>query len=143
MLFRSNYAHPSGLALGLGLTAGSGKPLTAMAALAPYDNDSEIPLTKRGEGFQTIDGFKKRTPAEIDVNLQASYGIKMNGRKLTLIADMFNLLNLRRAIEYNAATEYPSFGVVNPDFGTPTSANVSGQMYGSPFRLRLGARFEF
>ncbi|MGE3579307.1 MAG: TonB-dependent receptor [Vicinamibacterales bacterium] len=138
-----NYAHPSGLAVGLGMTAGSGKPLTAMAALAPYDNDSEIPLTKRGEGFQTVDGFKKRTPADIDLNLQASYGIRMNSRKLTLIADMFNLLNLRRATEYNAATEYPSFGVVNPDFGTPTSANVSGQMYGSPFRLRLGARFEF
>lgn len=138
-----NYAHPSGLAMGLGLTAGSGKPLTAMAALAPYDNDSEIPLTKRGEGFQTVDGFRKRTPAEIDLNLQASYAIRMNTRKLTLIADMFNLLNLRRAIDYNAATEFPSFGVTNPDFGTPTSANVSGQMFQAPFRLRLGARFEF
>jgi len=138
-----NYSHPSGLALGLGMTAGSGKPLTAMAALAPYDNDSEIPLTKRGEGFQTIDGLKKRTPAEFDLNLQASYAIRMSSRKLTLIADAFNLLNLRRATDYNAATEYPSFGVTNPDFGTPTSANVSGQMFQAPFRLRLGARFEF
>ncbi|MGE0394668.1 MAG: TonB-dependent receptor [Vicinamibacterales bacterium] len=139
-----NYAHASGLAVGMGLTAGSGKPLTAMAALAPYDNDSEIPLTKRGEGFQTIDGFKKRTPMEMSLDMQASYGIRMDGnRKLTLIADAFNLFNLRRPIDYNAAVEYPSFGVTNPDFGTVTSANVSGQMYGSPFRLRLGARFEF
>ena len=50
---------------------------------------------------------------------------------------------LRRVTDYNAAVEFPTFGVTNPDFGTPTSANVSGQMYQAPFQLRVGARFAF
>jgi outer membrane receptor protein involved in Fe transport len=137
----ANYSFDNGLAIGAGLNMGSGKPLTALAALAIYDNDSEIPETARGEGFQTIDGFKKRTPMETQLDLQASYVIKFAGdKRLTLLADAFNLFDIRRAIDYNAATEI-SFGVPNPDFGTVTSQNIAGQMYQNPFALRLGARF--
>jgi outer membrane receptor protein involved in Fe transport len=135
-----NYAFSNGLSLGVGLNLVSGKPLTALAALEAYDNDSEIPETPRGGGFDTIDGFKERTPFETQVDLQASYALNFGGRKLTLLADAFNLFNLRRAIDYNAATEI-SFDVPNPDVGTPTSQNVAGQMYQAPFYLRLGARF--
>lgn len=138
-----NYAFPMGLNVGLGFTASSGKPLTALAALAPYNNDSEIPLTPRGEGFETTDGFRKRTPAEYQVDLQASYSLNLGGaRRVTILADAFNIFNLRRALDYNAAVEQ-AFGVPNPDFGTVTSQNVAGQMYQQPFQLRLGARFEF
>ena len=63
-------------------------------------------------------------------------------RRLTIVADAFNLFNIRRPIDYNAAVEQ-EFGVPNPDFGTITSQNVSGQMFQTPFQLRLGARFEF
>jgi hypothetical protein len=139
-----NYSFPAGLNVGLGFNANSGKPLTALAALAPYDNPGEIPLTPRGEGFETVDGFKTRTPFEYQVDLQASYSLGLaNNRRVTLIADAFNLFNLRRTIDYNAAVEFPSFGVPNPDFGTATSANLAGQMFQTPFQLRVGARFEF
>jgi hypothetical protein len=139
-----NYAFPIGLSLGIGFNASSGKPLTALAALAPYDNPGEIPLTPRGEGFETVDGFRTRTPAEYQVDMQASYSLSIGGnRRVTVLADAFNLFNLRRTLDYNAAVEYPGFGVPNPDFGTATSANVAGQMFQTPFQLRLGARFEF
>ena len=79
---------------------------------------------------------------ETQVDLQASYALRIGGeRKITLLADAFNLFNIHRVVDYNAALEYPSFGVANPDFGTATSANVSGQMYQNPFALRFGARF--
>ena len=139
-----NYAFPVGLSVGVGFNATSGKPLTAMAALAPYDNPGEIPLTPRGEGFETVDGFRTRTPFEYQVDMQASYSLNLGAtRRVTLLADAFNLFNLRRTLDYNAAVEYPGFGVQNPDFGTATSANVAGQMFQAPFQLRLGARFEF
>ncbi|MBP7775943.1 MAG: hypothetical protein KA371_02310 [Acidobacteria bacterium] len=71
--------------------------------------------------------------------MQASYAINFGSRKLTLLADAFNLFNVRRVTDYNAAIEQ-SFGVLNPDYGTPTSLNVSGQQFQAPFSLRLGAR---
>jgi outer membrane receptor protein involved in Fe transport len=138
-----NYAWTNGLALGLGLNGVSGKPLTALAAHPTYGNDSEIPLTPRGEGFETADGFKTRTPAEWQLDLQASYSLNMGGRRrVTLLADAFNLFNSHTTLDYNAAVE-DAFDSVNPDFGTPTSQNVAGQMFQQPFQLRFGARFEF
>ena len=35
------------------------------------------------------------------------------------------------------------FGVPNPNFGTLTSPNVSGQQFQRPFELRLGVRYAF
>ncbi len=110
-----------------------------LASLAPYDNDSEIRLTAPDEGFETVDGFKKRTPFESQLDMQASYAVTIGGRKVTLLADAFNIFNVRRVTDYNAAIEQ-SFGVLNPDYGTPTSQNVSGQQFQAPFSLRLGAR---
>jgi outer membrane receptor protein involved in Fe transport len=138
------YLFDAGVNIGLGFTAISGKPLTALAGHPTYGNDSEIPVTPRGAGFETVDGFRERTPAEYQVDMQASYSLALpDNRRVTFIADAFNLFNLRRVTDYNAAIEYPSFGVINPDFGTPTSANVAGQFFQTPFQLRLGARFEF
>ncbi len=138
-----NYGFAMGLNVGLGVTGTSGKPLTALAAHPNYGNESEIPITARGEGFETVDGFRRRTPAEWDASVQASYSLNLaGGRRVTLLADAFNLFNMRRPIDYNAAVE-EAFGVPNPDFGTISSANVAGQMYQGPFALRLGARFQF
>jgi hypothetical protein len=137
-----NYSMDNGLGIGVGLTASSGKPLTALAGNSWYGNGGEIPETPRGEGFDTIDGFKKRTPMEFQVDMQASYNLRFGERRVTLLADAFNLFNLRRTIDYNTYTEL-IFGEPNPDFGTPTSQNVAGQMFQQPFSLRLGARFEW
>ncbi|MCA1585723.1 MAG: TonB-dependent receptor [Acidobacteria bacterium] len=137
-----NRTFDRGLGLGVRLSLSSGKPLTALAANPNYNNSSEIPETPRGEGFDTFEGFKERTPFETQVDLQASYVLNFGTRKLTLLADAFNLFNIRRVTDYNAATEI-EFDSPNPDFGTPTSDNVAGQQYQFPFQLRLGARFSF
>ncbi|HTM34209.1 MAG TPA: TonB-dependent receptor [Vicinamibacterales bacterium] len=132
------------LSLGLAVNLSSGKPLTALEGLSPYGNTGEVPLTPRGGGFQTVDGFKTRTPFESQVDLQGSYSINMgNNDRLTLLADMFNLFNLRRTLDYNNNIDFPVFGVPNPNFGTPTSANVAGQQFQRPFQLRLGIRYAF
>jgi outer membrane receptor protein involved in Fe transport len=136
-----NYTFDNGLGVGVGLNVSSGKPLTALASLPIYDNSSEVPETARGEGFETVDGFKTRTPVEVQVDAQASYALNVGGnRRLTLLADAFNLFNIRRALDYNAATE-TGFLRPNPDLGTVTSDNIAGQMYQAPFALRLGVRF--
>jgi hypothetical protein len=139
----SNYLMDNGIGVGVGFTANSGTPLTALAANPWYTNGGEIPETPRGGGFDTTDGFKERTPAEVQLDLQGSYTFNFLGdRRITLLADAFNVLNLRRTTQYNSFTEL-SFGVPNPDFGTPTSGNVAGQMFQQPFQLRLGARLNW
>ena len=45
----------NGLGVGVGANFSSGKPLTPLAALAVYNNDSEIPEVARGEGFETVE----------------------------------------------------------------------------------------
>ena len=81
---RSSWPAPTpstiGLSLGANVLLSSGKPLTALAALAAYDNDSEIPLTPRGDGFETFEGFKERTPFESQLDLQASYALNFGTR---------------------------------------------------------------
>jgi hypothetical protein len=72
-------------------------PLTPLAALAVYNNDSEITKSARGDGFETVDGFRERTPFEAQVDLQASSNVRFGERRLTLLADAFNLFNIRRA----------------------------------------------
>ena len=74
-----NYAFPWGLNLGLGQVMNSGKPLTGLAANPNYTNGGEIPLTPRGQGIQTMDGFRKRTPFEYETSLHADYGFRFGG----------------------------------------------------------------
>ena len=47
-----------------------------------------------------------RSPFESQVDLQASYAFRLGGaRQLTLVADIFNLFNERRIIDYDQWTE--------------------------------------
>jgi hypothetical protein len=139
-----NYAFPVGLSLGIGYTGTSGKPLTALAALAPYDNGGEIPMTARGAGFQTVDGFKTRTPFLHEFNVQAAWAIKLSGRNnLTLLADVFNIFDRQTTLDYNGYVEYPGFGTADPDFGKPISRNVAGPQFETPRQIRFGARLAF
>ncbi len=141
---QGNYALDNGLSFGMNFYVQSGRPLTALAANPNYGNAGEIPLTPRGAGFMTVDGFKTRTPVESQLDLQASYGIKVAGsRRLTLLADFFNVLNTKTVLEYNDFATLSFGGGPNPDFGTPTSGNVSGPQFQSPFMMRVGARLEF
>jgi outer membrane receptor protein involved in Fe transport len=139
-----NYTFDMGLNLGLRFNVTSGRPLTALAANPAYTNGGEIPLTPRGAGFETIDGFRTRTPVEHQMDLQASYGFDVaDARRVTLFADVFNVFNQTRTLDYDNWTEL-SLGVPNPDFGKPVSQNFSGApQFQRPFGMRLGARFEF
>ena len=140
-----NYSWNNGLSIGLGLNLSSGKPLTPLAASPNYTNGGEIPIAPRASGIQTIDGFKTRTPFESQVDLQASYNLKVAGtRNLTLIADVFNVFNERRTLDYDNWAEL-AFRVPNPDFGAPVSrVSTNGfPRFQTPLQVRIGARLSF
>ena len=130
-----NYAFDMGLNLGGGVTVGSGRPLTAFAANPVYETEGEIPLTPRGDGFQTVDGFRKRAPIESEVNVHADYGVRLGGQRLVLLADVFNLFDRQSDLAYDDWTE-TSFGTPNADFGGIL-------IYQTPRQVRVGLRFEF
>jgi hypothetical protein len=137
------YAFDIGLNLSVGLEVESGAPLTAFAAHPVYDAGGEIPLTIRGGGFQTSDGFRSRAPWTKPVNVGASYNLKIGGGNLLLLADAFNVFNTQTVVDYDSFSEL-SIGVPNPDFGAAGVSGVSaGQQFTAPRQLRLGVRFEF
>jgi Carboxypeptidase regulatory-like domain/TonB dependent receptor-like, beta-barrel len=137
------YAFDMGLNVSVGLEVQSGAPLTAFAAHPVYDAGGEIPLTVRGAGFQTSDGFRTRTPWTKPINAGASYNVKVGGRNLLLIADVFNVFNTQTVLDYDNFSEL-SIGVTNPDFGTAgVSGVISGQQFVHPRQLRIGVRYEF
>jgi len=134
----------SSLNLGLGFNAGSGRRLTALAANPTYNNSGEIPLTLRGGGFETADGFLANTKAEIVFDMHADYSIKLSSRqRVVLIADVFNLLNEQNPTWYDVDVE-AALGSLNPNFGQPVnggSANTNA--FRTSRQIRLGARFEW
>ncbi len=129
---------------GLGFNWGSGRVLTALAGNLAYANGGEIPETIRGGGIQTIDGFLERAAADTQVDLHLDYTIKLNDRqRMTLIADMFNVLDRQDATDYDNWTEIAA-GTINPNFGQPANGGVStAASFAPPRSLRLGARFEW
>lgn len=131
------------LNIGAGLNAGSGRSLTQLAGNLLYGNAGEIPLTIRGEGIQTVDGFKKRTAAEVGLDLHADYGIRFGGRRVMLLADVFNVFNRRVALNYDNYIER-SPGVTNPNYGQALNGgNSSSPSFMAPVSVRFGARFDF
>ena len=134
----------AGLNLGLGFNAGSGRPLTALAVNPIYGTAGEIPLTLRGGGIETVDGFRTRTPFEYVLDLHADYTVKLGGeRRVVLLADAFNLLNRQAATDYDTYVETDR-DTLNPNFGYPTNGGGSlASGFQAPLRIRLGARFEW
>src|SRR6185436_20877408 len=101
-----NYLFNMGLNLGVNVNLSSGKPLTPMVANPNYSSAGEIPSAPRGSGIQTVDGFMTRTPFESQLDLQASYSVKLGGeRALTFVADVFNLFNQQRIVGYDQNLE--------------------------------------
>jgi hypothetical protein len=140
-----NYAFPMGLGVGVGVNLSSGTPLTPFAAHPIYTGAGEIPEAPRGSGIQTIDGFKTRSPFLSTVDAQAAYDLKLGGaRKITLLADVFNLFNTRTVLTYDQYTQLAG-PVPNPDFGAPVSQVFGGAppQFQAPRQVRLGARLAF
>jgi Carboxypeptidase regulatory-like domain/TonB dependent receptor/TonB-dependent Receptor Plug Domain len=137
------YLFNMGLSLSAGVEVESGAPLTALATHPIYGTTGEIPLTVRGAGIQTSDGFRTTTPWTKPVNLGASYTLKLGGRNLLLIADAFNVFNTQTVLSYDSFSEI-AFGVPNPDFGKAGSSGVvGGQQFATPRQIRVGVRYEF
>jgi carboxypeptidase family protein/TonB-dependent receptor-like protein len=131
------------LTAGLALRAGSGQPLTALAANPAYGEPYDIPETLRGAGFETADGFRRRAPAEMLLDLHLDYTIPFGAaRRLVLVADVFNLTGDRDPVGYDPGTEV-LFGVPNPDFGTPRNPADPASPFATPRQVRLGARLEW
>jgi carboxypeptidase family protein len=140
-----NYSWTMGLNLGAGINLSSGRPFTPFAANPNYGSDGEIPVAARGSGIQTVDGFKERSPFETQVDLQASYAVRMGGeRRVTFLADVFNVFNQRRILYYSQNTQLNQ-NQPNPDFGKPVDTNFAGNppQFQAPFNMRVGVRFEF
>ena len=128
------YLFPAGFTVGLGFSAQSGTPLTALAANPVYDSDGEIPETPRGAGFETVDGFDDRTPWTQSFDLHFDYRLQLFGnRHVLLLADVFNLFDTQSVTDYDNYTE-SSFQVLNPDFGRVIA-------YQPPRQVLIGARF--
>ncbi len=132
----------SNLNVGLGFTAGSGRPLTPFTSNPNYTSGGEIPLAPRGSGFQTVDGFKKRSPFETQLDLHADYTVKFGNQRVVLLADVFNVFNRQEPTDYDNWDE-TSFGVPNPDFGQPTAGGSVFTAFQAPRQLRVGLRFEW
>jgi hypothetical protein len=132
------------LNVGLAFNAGSGRPLTALAGNPNYDSGGEIPMTERGAGIQTVDGFRERTPAEVTIDLHADYGVRFGGSRMVLLADVFNVMNRREALNYDNWTQRSFSGGENLNFGQPVNGgNSSFPAFQAPRQVRLGARFEW
>ena len=130
-----SYLFDFGLTAGLGMVVSSGQPLTPLAANPAYRSSGEIPEAPRGSGLETEDGFRERTPTELQFDMHVDYGIPIAGQRLRLLVDVFNLFDQQDVLEYDNWTE-STFGSLNPDFGRVI-------VYQTPRQIRIGARFEF
>jgi hypothetical protein len=130
--------------LGLGVNAGSGRALTVLASNPVYANSGEIPTTIRGGGQLTRDGQFIRTPKDFTVDFHADYALNLGStRRVTLLADIFNLFNRRIATDYDNFLE-TTIGTLNPNFGYPTNGGGSStNSFQTPFSLRFGARLDW
>ena len=133
------------LNLGVGFNWGSGRSLTALASNPNYNNAGEIPMTLRGEGFETDEGFKERAPADAQLDLHADYTLRFGGdrQRVLLLVDVFNLFNRKAATDYDNFYEL-SFETLNPNFGLPLNGGAATTpSYQEPLAVRIGARFEW
>jgi hypothetical protein len=118
--------------------------LTPLTTNPAYGNGGEIPTAARGSGIQTVDGFKTRTPFQSQLDFQAAYSLKLGGdRRVTLLADIFNLFDQQIVQNYDNFTSLTFGGGPNPNFGQPTSQILAGPQIQTPRQIRVGARFTF
>ena len=135
----------SNLNAGVGVQAGTGVPLTNLAANPNYPNAGEIPITQKGGGITTVaDGTLTRAPMDLTVDVHLDYTIKVGkSQRMVLAADAFNLFNRQSATWYDYCSD-AGFGTSNPNYGVAANGCRSrATSYQGPLSLRVGARFEW
>ena len=128
--------------MGLAFRAGSGQPLTALAANPVYDEPYEIPETLRGAGFQTTDGFRSRAQAEVLLDLHLDYTIRFgkgagwcsSPTSSTCSTIVIPSATTREPRSPSACRTRTS---ARPNPADPTNP------FGPPRQVRLGARLEW
>jgi len=143
------YNFPMGLNLGLSAYYRSGVPITAMGYSLAYQN-WEFYLSERG-------AFG-RTNNEYEINLHVDYPFKLGSVQVTVLADIFNLLNRQgetgRNMRYDLDEDYTP---INYDTGAyeppirpgdasrpPTNpAFNTANRWQDPRSIRLGVRVAF
>ncbi len=116
----------------------SGTPISKLLDHPGYTNSGEIPVGGRGSLGRSNVQFP------LDVHLDYAWKWKEHAT-VKFLADMFNIGNQVTPINFNQTAEINgSPGSPNPDFLKPASASNSAfNAYTTPFRARLGIRFEF
>jgi len=79
-------------------------------------------------------------------DFQAAYDLHIGGaRRISLLADIFNVFNQQTILDYDNWTEITFAAGPNPNFGLPTSSLFAGNppQYQTPRQIRVGARFSF
>ena len=130
------------LNVGVGLSLSSGKPLTALAANPVYGSAGEIPEGPRGSGFETVDGFKTRTPVAVHTRRARRLPVEPARARSSIVLARRRVqpVQPQRALDYDPNTQ-TSFPVLNPDFGQPSRFNLA--QLETPRQLRIGVRYEF
>jgi len=100
-------------------------------------------LNDAGTSVLTPRGTLGRTPWATTLNASIAYMPQVFDGKVTLQADIFNLLNSDTVTEYNevrdysrATTNQPTGNKLNPNYGNPTS-------FQTPRSVRFTVRYEF
>ena len=126
--FFGAYRFPFRLNLGTTVKVQSGVPITKLGFNEVYGNSGEIPLEERGGSG--------RTPTIYDVGFHADYPVRVGSNRVSLILNVFNVLNYQDAMEVDMEYERSGPGDINPDFGKPI-------LYQAPRQLQFAARYEF
>ncbi len=127
------------LNIGGGIHMETGVPLSQFYAHPAYLNAGEVPVGGRGA--------LGRSETSARVDLHVDYPFRFGSRsKLTLSADVFNLLNSQKVRETDQLFE-STFGQVNPDFDQPNFEPGYGprvlRSYYPPLSVRFGVKFDF
>ncbi|MFC5550825.1 TonB-dependent receptor [Massilia aerilata] len=146
-----NYAINDQWRLGFNSSLQSGRPTSCIGFVPDYTPDasdaagyttasSYYCLNDKGQSVLHNRGTAGRTPWNFMLDLQVAYLPKVANGRLTLQADIFNVLNVQKVTEWNEQRDYSrdtvGEGTLNQNYQRPTG-------FQTPRSVRFSARYEF
>ncbi|MDM4767145.1 TonB-dependent receptor [Pelomonas sp. SE-A7] len=147
-----NYAVTDEIRMGFNATMSSGRPYSCIGfvpkTVPDYDetwksspssyycrsSTTTVSLVPRGSAG--------RTPWSTQLDMQLAYTPKWASNKLTLQADVFNLLNSQKPLELNETRDYDQATGITPPYRLNQNY-LSPSRFQTPRYVRLTARYEF